>query len=145
MQEERTDATDEGGLLAPDGLVDNALTAVVGLAGGLVVGLIATTVLLLLTGSSWGVWIGLVAWVAATAHLVRRRTVRDAVARTAYAVSLVLLLVPFAAFGPSSEATDLGTRAVVFAAMLAGVTVPAAVAAGFGFAVSRFRLGSGAE
>lgn len=138
-------ATDDGGLLAPDGVVDNTLTAVVGLAGGLVVGLVATTVLLILTGSGWGVGIGLVAWLAATAHLVRRRTVREVVARTAYAVSLVLLLVPFVAFGPSSGATELGTRVVVFAAMLAGVAVPAAIAAGVGFAVSRFRLGSGAE
>lgn len=138
-------APDDGGLFAADGVVDNALTAVVGLAGGLVVGLVGTTVLLILTGSGWGVGVGIVAWLAATVHLVRRRTVRDAVARTAYAVSLVLLLVPFVAFGPSSETTELGTRVVVFAAMLAGVAVPAAVAAGFGFAVSRFRLGSEAE
>ncbi len=138
-------ATDDGGLLAPDGVVDNTLTAVVGLVGGLVVGFVATTVVLVLTSSSWGVWVGIVAWLAATAHLARRRTVRDAVTRTAYAVSFVLLLVPFVAFGPSSETTELGTRIVVFAAMLAGLAVPAAIAAGFGFAVSRLRLGSEAE
>lgn len=123
--------------LHPDGVVDDTLTAIVGLVGGFVVGLVGTMVLLILTSSGWAFLPGMVAWLAATAHLVTRRSVHEAVSRTAYGVAIVLLLVPFVAFGPSESPTDLVERVVVFAFMLGGLAVPAAVAAGIGYGVSR--------
>jgi hypothetical protein len=135
----------DGQLLDPDGFADNALTAAVGLGGGLVVGVVGTLVLLLLTGSGWAAAFGVVAWLAATAHLVTRRTVQEAFARTAYGVAVVLLLVPLVAFGPTDGGTDLGTRVALFVTMLGAVAIPAAVAASVGFAVSRYLPGAGSD
>jgi hypothetical protein len=141
-----TDASGgDDALLDPDGLADNALTVVVGIGGGVVVGLVATVVLLVLTESAWGFAFGIVVWLAATAYLVRRRTVVGAVARTAYAVAVVLLLVPLVAFSPAMEATDLVGRVVIFATVLLGVAVPAAIAAGVGLVVSQFVPEPGSE
>jgi len=44
--------------LDSDGLVDDTLTVVVGVVGGLAVGVVGTVVLLILTDSAVGVWIG---------------------------------------------------------------------------------------
>ncbi|MEF8756705.1 MAG: zinc ribbon domain-containing protein, partial [Halobacteriales archaeon] len=87
-------------LLAPDGLLDDTLTVLVGIVGGIVVGLVGTSVLLAVTGSGWAVLLGLIAWLGATAYLVRRPTVQGAVAKSGYAVAVVLLLVPVIALSP---------------------------------------------
>lgn len=129
-------------LLDPDGLLDDTLTTIVGLGGGLLVGVIGTVALLFITSSSWALLVAVPAWLVATFHLARQDTVHEAIARTAYGVAIVLLLVPFIVFGPSSEGTPLGDRIVVFLVMLGGVAIPAAIAAGIGYGVSRFVPGS---
>jgi len=128
-----------GGLLAPDGIVDDALTVLVGVVGGLVVGVVGTVVLGLITGSGWAVPFGLAAWLGATAYLVRRRTVQGAVAKSGYAVAVVLLCVPVIALSPALPVDGgLGERGGLFVVLLVFVVVPAGVAAAAGLVASRF-------
>ncbi|MFB6108423.1 MAG: zinc ribbon domain-containing protein [Haloplanus sp.] len=127
----------DDGLLDPDGLLDGALTTVVGLVGGLVVGVVGTVVLLVLTDSDWGAWLGVAAWLCSTVYLARLRTVFDALSKTAYGVSIVLLLVPLVAFTPS-QSSDVGVRIVIFATVLGLVAIPAALAALVGVLVARY-------
>ncbi|QGX93982.1 hypothetical protein EI982_03900 [Haloplanus rallus] len=127
------------GLLAPDSLVDDTLTVLVGVVGGLVVGVVGTVVLGLITGSGWAVPFGLVAWLGATAYLVRRRTVQGAVAKSGYAVAVVLLCVPVIALSPALPVDgSLGERGSLFVVLLLFVGVPAGVAAAVGLVASRF-------
>ncbi|MEF8827404.1 MAG: zinc-ribbon domain-containing protein [Haloarcula sp.] len=129
----------DGQLLAPDGLVDNALTALIGIAGGIVVGLVGTVVLGVVTGSGWAVGFGLLAWLGATAYLVRRRTVQGAVAKSSYAVAIVLLAVPLIALSPVvSMDGGIEERGGLFVVLLVFVALPAGVAAGIGLIASQF-------
>lgn len=132
--------TEESGqLLDPDGLVDNTLTVLVGIGGGVVVGVVGTVVSLLATGSGWALPFGLVAWLGATAYLVRRRTVQGAVSRTGYAVAVVLLLVPLVALSPVvSVDGGLWERGGLFFVLFVFVLIPAAIAAALGWVAARF-------
>ncbi len=126
-------------LLDPDGLADNILTVMVGIAGGIVVGVIGTIVLGTVTGSGWAILFGLIAWLGATAYLVRRRTVQEAVAKSAYATAIVLLLVPVIALSPFvSVDGGIGERGGLFVVLLVFVAVPAGIAAAVGWLASRF-------
>jgi hypothetical protein len=126
-------------LLAPDGIVDNTLTVVVGVAGGVLVGVVGTIVLLAVTGSGWAVVLGLLAWLGSTAYLVRRRTVQGAVAKTGYAVAVVLLLTPVVAFSPAMSVDGgIGARGGTFFVLLLFVAIPAGVAAAVGWVASQF-------
>lgn len=126
-------------LLDPDGFIDNALTALVGIAGGLVVGVVETLVLLIVTESGWVLFLGPVVWLGATGYLVRCRTVQEAIAKTCYAVSLVLVSVPLIAFGPGVT-VDGGSGGPVgaFFGLLLLVAIPAGIAAAIGWIASRF-------
>jgi hypothetical protein len=130
---------DGDSLLDPDGLVDNSLTVVVGIAGGLVVGFVGTIALAVMTESGWGFLLGILAWLGSTAYLVRQRTVQGAVEKSGYAVAVVLLLLPLIAFSPLA-AVDGGLtgRATFFVFTLVAVAVPASVAAGLGYVAGRF-------
>lgn len=131
--------TDDGQVLDPDGLVDNTLTVIVGILGGIVVGFVGTTVLIALTESGWALLFGLVAWLGATSYLVRRRTVQGAISKTGYAVALVLLLVPLIALSPVMQVDGgLGERGEFFGVLLFFVLVPALFAAGIGWVASKF-------
>lgn len=131
----RSGTTDDGSgqRLDPDGIVDDTLTAIVGIVGGFLVGFVGTLVLLALTESGWALLVGLVAWLGATAYLVRRRTVQGAIAKSGYAVALVLLLVPVVAISPFvSVEGGSGGRIDLFVVLLLVVAVPAAIAAATG-------------
>ena len=134
-----TDGVDESGdLLAPDGVVDDTLTVAVGIVGGLVVGVVGTLVLAMLTGSGLALGFGMVAWLAATAYLVRRRTVQAAIAKGAYAVAGVLLLVPIAALSPAvSVDGGIEERGGLFFVLFVFVAAPALVAVAIGWVASR--------
>ena len=133
-----TDPTEGGGaLLDPSGLVDNTLTVMVGLGGGLVVGFIGTVVLVAVTESLWAFPVGILVWLFATAYLVRRRTVQEAIAKAAYSVALVLVFIPLVAFSPTSGG-DLVERITEFGELLLITGIPAGIAASVGFLVSRF-------
>lgn len=121
--------------LDPDGVVDDTLTVLVGIVGGLVVGLVGTVVLVFLTESGWALLVGLVGWLGATAYLVRRRYVMDAVAKSAYGVAVALLATPLVALTLEAGLLERGT---VFLALLFAVGIPAAVAAGVGWVASRY-------
>lgn len=133
-------AGDGGGqLLDPDGIMDNTLTVLVGIAGGFLTGVVGTFVVLAITGSGWGLLVGIVAWLGATAWLVRRRTVQGAVAGSGYAIAVVLLLVPLTAFSPAvSVDGGLADRVGTFVGIFILVAIPAAVAVGIGLVASRY-------
>lgn len=121
--------------LDPEGIMDNTLTVLVGILGGLIIGSLGTVVLLFLTQSLWGVAFGFVAWLAATAYLVRRRYLLDAVSKTAYGITAVLLLVPAIAIVFEG---DLAARGLGFVVLLLVVAIPAVIAAGIGWFASRY-------
>lgn len=126
-------------LLDPDGLVDNTLTVIVGIGGGIVVGLVGTIVLGAVTGSAISLLFGLFVWLGSTAYLVRRRTVQGAVAKSGYAVALVLLLVPVISVSPFVNVDGgLEERASLFFVLLLSVAIPAGIAAAVGWVASRF-------
>lgn len=126
-------------LLAPDGLLDDTLTVAVGIVAGLLVGVVGTIVLALVTGSGWAYLFGVVAWLASTAYLVRRRTVQGAVAHGGYALAIVLLLVPVVALSPALPVDGgLADRGGLFLVLLLLVGVPAGIAATIGWVASRF-------
>lgn len=132
-------STGDEELLDPDGIVDNTLTVVVGILAGIFVGFLGTFVLTVVTGSGLGLLFGFVTWLGATAYLVRRRTVQGALAHGAYAVAIVLLLVPFIAVSPVvSVSGGLVGRLQAFVVLLVIMGIPAAIAAVVGFAASRF-------
>ena len=134
-----TASGEDGPLLAPEGLLDDTLTVVVGIAGGIVVGIVGTIVLFAVTGSTLAFVFGLVTWLGATAYLVRRRTVQGAVAKSGYAVAAVLLAVPVVALSPVVPVDGgLGERGELFVTLLVIAGVPATVAAGVGWVASRF-------
>ncbi|MEF8787297.1 MAG: zinc ribbon domain-containing protein [Haloarculaceae archaeon] len=131
--------TKDGQLLDPDGAVDDTLTVIVGIVGGIVVGIVGSIVLAVTTASAWGLLLGGVLWLGSTAYLVRRRTVQGAVSKTAYAVALVLLLVPLVALSPAMEASGgLQQRGTSFVGIALIIFVPAAVAAGIGWVAGTF-------
>jgi len=130
-------------LLDPDGVVDNTLTAVVGIGIGLVVGAVGTTVLLALTGSVWALLFGLCVWLGSTVYLARRRTVQDAIAKGGYTAAVVLLVVPVIAFSPLMDVEGgVEGRGSAFLALFVFVAVPAGIAAVIGWVASRFAPGA---
>jgi len=130
---------DDEQLLDPDGVVDNTLTAVVGIVVGVVIGVVGTVVLLALTGNAWALLFGLCAWLGSTVYLARRRTVQGAIAKGGYAAAVVLLVVPLVAFSPLMDVEGgLGERGSAFLVLLVFVAVPAGVAAAIGWLASRY-------
>lgn len=121
--------------LDPEGVMDNTLTVIVGILGGLIIGVIGTIVLIVLTDSAWGAAFGFAAWLGATAYLVRRRYLMDAVSKTAYGITAVLLVVP--AIAVVFEG-DLAARAGGFFVLLIVVAIPAGIAAAIGWFASRY-------
>lgn len=126
-------------LLDPEGPVDDTLTVLVGIVGGLLVGVVGTLVLLVVTGSGWAIGLGVVAWLGSTAYLVRRRTAQGAVAKSGYALAVVLLSVPAIALSPVVDVDGgLAARGGLFVVLLFFAVVPAGIAAVVGWVASRF-------
>lgn len=126
-------------LLDPDGLLDDSLTVVVGIVGGTVAGIVGTAVLGFLTGSGFAVLFGIVAWLLVTVYLVRLRTVQEAISKSGYATAVVILTIPLLALSPVvSVEGGASARGGLFVVLLFLVVVPAAIAAGIGWAASRF-------
>ena len=136
--------SDRDELLAPDGIVDDTLTVVVGIAAGALIGLLATTVLAVMTGSPWALGGGLLIWLGSTAYLVRRRTVQGAISAGGYGVALVLVLVPILAFSPVTDVEGgLAERGSVFLVLGIFVVGPVLIAAGIGWTAAQFAPGGG--
>lgn len=132
-----TDIEETGGrLLDPEGLLDDSLTVAVGILGGFVIGLVATVALMFITASVLAL-VGVVVWLLSTAYLVRRRTVQEAISRTAYGLALVLVLVPVIPLSPAVE-TNIAGRAIGFFVLVFVVGIPAGILAGIGYAVSGY-------
>ncbi|WP_255193083.1 hypothetical protein [Natronobeatus ordinarius] len=129
----------DGGLLDPDGLLDNTLTVVVGVVAGLIVGLVSVFVLVFVTASGWGLLLGLLAWIGVTVHLVRQPSIGDAVAYGGYALGAVLLSVPIIALSPVVDVDGgLSGRLTAGGILLVVVAAPAGIAVVIGWAASRF-------
>lgn len=134
-----TGETGGGGLLSPDSFLDNALTVVVGIVGGIVVGIVATAVTLAVTGSLWALGFGFLTWLVATAYLVRRRTVQGAISKSAYAVALVLLSIPFVAVSPVFPVEGgVESRVQILVGGFGVVAVPAVFTLVVGWIAGRF-------
>ena len=119
--------------------MDNTLTVVVGIVGGVVVGIVATITLAVMTESVWGFLLGIVTWLGSTGYLVRRRTVQGAVEKSGYAAAVVLLLIPLVAFSPLAGVDGgLTGRGTFFLGALLAVSVPAGIAAVVGWVAGRF-------
>jgi len=135
-------ATPESGgdeLLDSDGIVDNTLTVIVGIAAGIVVGIVTTITVLVTTQTGWGFLLGLLAWIASTAHLVRRDTVQGAISRGGYAVAIAMLLTTLIPLSPLvSVEGGLAGRVEGFVATLILVAFPAGFAAAVGWIAGRF-------
>lgn len=121
--------------LDPEGVMDDTLTVIVGILGGLIIGVVGTIVLIFLTESAWGAAFGFAVWLGATAYLVRRRYLMDAVSKTAYGIAVVLLAVP--AIAVVFEG-DLAARAGGFFVLLVLVAIPAGISAAIGWFASRY-------
>lgn len=125
--------------LDPDGAVDNTLTVIVGIIGGVVIGLLGLVVLIGTTGSGWSVPVGVLGWLLVTAYLVRRRYVLDAVAKSGYGIALTLLLVPLITVSPAtSGGNGIAGQALSFVVLLIIVAIPAAIIAGLAWFASRY-------
>jgi hypothetical protein len=144
-------ATGDGQLLDPEGFVDDTLTVIVGILGGIVIGFVATLALTFTLGrlgggqgALYGVGIGFLVWLGSTAYLVRRYTVQGAISKAAYGVALVLVTMPFVGFvpalfsNPTEHLGDLG--AVLFI-----VAIPALFVAGIGRFAAIFVPDDGTE
>lgn len=126
-----SDSTDVGhdGLLDPDGTIDDSLTVVVGVLGGGVVGLLTFVLFGLATASAWSLFLGFIAGLGATVHLIRRRSVGDAIARAGYGIALLVFVFPVVLFGSAVEGSSLGERtAVAVVGFVITGTVAAAIA-----------------
>jgi len=123
----------------PDGLVDNTLTMLVGIGGGIVVGLVGTFVLPLGTQSLWSLLFGLAGWLVSTVYIARQRTLQGAVAKTGYAIAVVLLVSPLAVLSPLvSVEGGLSGRLVTLGIWLFMAAIPAGIAAVVGVIAARF-------
>jgi hypothetical protein len=132
MASRNTGVSSEDQLLDPDGLVDNTLTVIVGIIGGIIVGLVGTFALLIATGHGISLLLGFGAWLGSTAVLVRQRTVQGAVSKSAYSVAIVLIVIPFLlAISPTFD-EGIGGRFGLFVATLIPLGIPALVAGGIG-------------
>ncbi|PSP93675.1 hypothetical protein BRC91_08765 [Halobacteriales archaeon QS_4_62_28] len=132
-------STADDQILDPDGLVDNTLTMLVGIGGGIVVGLVGTFVLLLGTQSLWSLLFGLAGWLVSTVYIARQRTLQGAIAKTGYAIAVVLLVSPLAVLSPLvSVEGGLSGRLVTLGIWLFMAAIPAGIAAVVGVIAARF-------
>lgn len=137
--DQQISSPDTNGILNDDGLVDNSLTVIVGLVGGLIVGFVGTIVLGVATSSAWAVPAGIVGWLLATAYLVRRKTVQVAVAHSGYAVAAVFLTIPLLALSPAvSVSGGISGRVDTFAGLLFGSIILGIIPASIGWVASYF-------
>jgi len=127
-------ADDSGGLLDPDGLLDNSLTVVVGIGAGIVIGLISLFVFGIAFGGT-GVLLAFVAWLGSTAYLARRRTVFDAVRDGAFGLAAVLVI---AGIGASVGTVTSGNSVVAALVVLVPFVFFAGLVAGTGYAIGTF-------
>lgn len=126
---------ESGRLLDPDGLADDALTVVVGVVAGAVVGLLALILFGISTQSWWALVPTLLAWVGTSAYLVRRRTVGRAFRLGCFAVAVLLLALPVIAFSDAVQGGSFAGRIVLFIGAEVAFGVVALVVAAFGIAL----------
>lgn len=123
----------------PDGIVDNALTAVLGLVAGVCCGAAALLVFGTVGGGLAGVVAALAAFVGVTWWTARRASVFGAVRAACYALAVALVALPVVALTDAAKGGTLGGQVLLF---LVGELVFGAVAAalaGIGYSVGRRR------
>ena len=127
-------------LFAPDGLLDDSLTVVVGAGAGLLAGVLALFVVLVATGHEVALLAGFVVWLAVTAVLVRQRTVFGAVRLGCYALAVLLLVAPVTALSPVVTVDGgFGSRVALVLIFEALALIPVAVLLVAGFLAGRAR------
>lgn len=128
-----SDATGESeGLLDPDGLADNALTLVVAVFAGLLIGFVSLFVFAFSLGA-FGFFFAVVAWLGSTVYLASRHTVFGAVRYGAYGLAVLLVLMPVGfAVAAGGSVTETVVLLVMFSVPFGVVAV---VVGGIGYLV----------
>jgi hypothetical protein len=126
--------------LGPDGFIDDSLTILVGLVAGVLIGVGALFVAVLVTESAWGVLVGVVVWLVSTVVVSRQRTVLGAFRLACYALAALLVLGPMSAFSPTVGVDGgIGGRLVAFLVGEVAVAIPAGILVLVGVAAGRAR------
>lgn len=125
-------------LLDPDGAGSTFLTAVVGLVGGFVIGVLLLVFVTGMLSATLGIATGFLVWLGTTIYFARRRTVQEAVSRAAYGIALALLLYALIPFSSTWEANSLSTRLTDFVGLLVILAIPVAIVAGVGYLAGRY-------
>lgn len=133
--------TDSGRLRSGSGgVLTDLLKAAVGLIGGFVVGLFVSIVIISILlnsaiGILFGITVGLIVWVGATAYLVLKPTVQEAISKAAYGIAVAILLLPLIVFSPS---WDGGNRVFDFIVLEVVFALVALVPGGLGVIAAQF-------
>ena len=131
-------ATSGAQLLDPDGVGSMFLTAVVGLVGGFVVGVLLLVFVTGMLSATLGIATGFLVWLGTTIYFARRRTVQEAVSKAAYGIALALLLYALIPFSSTWEANSLSTRLTDFVGLLVILAIPVTIVAGVGYLAGRY-------
>jgi hypothetical protein len=128
-----SDATGESeGLLDPEGLADNALTLVVAVFAGLLIGFVSLFAFAFSLGA-FGFLLALVAWLGSTVYLASRHTVFGAVRYGAYGLAVLLVLMPVGfAVAAGGSVTETVVLLVMFSVPFGIVAI---VVGGIGYLV----------
>lgn len=128
-------ATGGGSLLDPDGVLTTLLTAVIGLIGGFIIGLLGWFAWSSILPINWSVVGGLLVWFGTAVYLARRQYVQAAVSKAAYGVAIAIMFVPLIVFDP---VWDTGGRMGDFVMMGVLCAIPAVIVGVVGLIAARF-------
>jgi len=134
-----TDVTedDTAPWLDPDSLADDGLTLLVGGTFGLLTGLLALFVGLVVTGSGWGGLLGLGFLLGGTGVFVTRHSVHETVRLGCYATATLVVCVPVIALTDAAKGGTFAGQVLLFAIAEVPFGIGAALIAGFGYWVGK--------
>ncbi|WP_225335618.1 hypothetical protein [Halomicrobium urmianum] len=130
-------ASDDAPLLDPDGLADDALTLVAGVGFGVVVGVGAALLGLVLTRSVWSLLVALALWLAGTGYLITRRSVHETARLGCYAVAVLVVCVPTIVLTDAAKGGTFAGQVLLFAIAEVPFGAVAALIAGTGYWIGK--------
>jgi len=123
--------------LDPDSLADDGLTLLVGGAFGLLTGVLALFVGLVVTGSGWGALLGLGFLLGGTSVFVTRHSVHETVRLGCYATAPLVVCVPVIVLTDAAKGGTFAGQVLLFAIAEVPFGIGAALIAGFGYWVGK--------
>jgi hypothetical protein len=130
-------ADDGGPWLDPDSLADDGLTLLVGGAFGLLTGILALFVGVVVTGSGWGGLLGLGVLFGGTGVFVTRHSVYETVRLGSYATAALVVCVPVIVLTDAAKGGTFTGQVLLFAIAEVPFGIGAALLAGFGYWVGK--------